>query len=389
MRIPAALNLTVLATLLVLGGFAFGRAQAKDEDCQRRRTPVALAVAHAAPAVVSVEAFRAGRRSNVRSSGAGVIVHPEGYVVTNSHVVDGGQSFTVELFGDQGSLPAQLVANDPSGDLAVLKITRAGGFRHVSLCPARELMLGETAIAIGNPHGLGDTVTVGVVSALGRQAKMVNGVALRGLIQTDASINTGNSGGALLNLDGELIGINVSLLPSATGIAFAINSDQVGALLQRAVGRTPPPNALPSEKGVGAAPIRSGTAPTPSPTQAPRPTPTPTPTPAPTPRIVAPPRVQPAPKPAPRETTPLRPEDFGFSLEDDGARIVVSSVTRTAAAGIAGLHQGDVLLSIDGRPVESSIDILFAFSASRPGREYFLTIRRTGQAFDVVLVAPR
>lgn len=376
MRIPYSVHLAVLGTVLAVGAFQLGQARANGQRLERRRTAVVDAVAHAGPAVVSVDAYRAGRRSLTRMSGAGVIVHPDGYVVTNSHVVSGGERFSVELFGGQGTLPATLVVDHPAGDLAILKITRPGAFRHVSLCRTSDLMLGETAIAIGNPHGLGDTITVGAVSALGRTAKMQTGTALANLIQTDASINTGNSGGALLNLDGELIGINVSLLPSATGIAFAIPADSVEVLLQRAVGRRVPPNALPpgwdDREPVAAAPP-------------PRPAPAPTPTPR-TPVSVPPARPR---APAPQALTPLRPLDLGFDLQDTGAVVRVNRVDRSSAADISGLTVGDVLLTIDGRPVEGLADLLLAFSASRPGREYYLTMRRGGLVTDAVLVTPR
>lgn len=380
MRPPRAALLAVFATGLAIGAVPWNQATGGLDRSSRRFTPIAEAVAHAAPAVVSVNAWRGGTRSMVLSSGAGVIVHPDGYVVTNSHVVDRGQRFAVELFGGVGTLDAALVVDEPGMDLAILKIQRPGGFRHVSLCPWRSLMLGETAIAIGNPHGLGDSITVGVVSAVGRTAKMQSGVTLRNLIQTDASINTGNSGGALLNLDGELIGINVSLLPSATGIAFAICSDDVQALLRRATGRTAPANALPTEAEPEPAPepIRPQIEATPKPR---------TPSPSPAPRAAP---AKPAPAPAPRATvTPLRPADLGFDLEDNGARVIVSRVDRLGAAAIAGLREGDMVLAIDGRPVEAPIDLLLAFSASRPGREYFLNIRRAGHPIDVVLVAPK
>jgi S1-C subfamily serine protease len=376
-----------LGALALGSAFHLGRAQATGPRGERRRTPVAAAVAHAAPAVVSVDALRSGRRTQIRASGAGVIVHPDGLVVTNSHVVNGAQTFQVELFGGRGVYPAQLVADDPSGDLAILKIQGGGPYRHVSLCATRDLMLGETAIAIGNPHGLGDTITVGVVSALGRQAKMANGVALTNLVQTDASINTGNSGGALLNLDGELIGINVSLLPSAEGIAFAICADQVAALLHRATGRRSPDNPLPgdaraptsapepSRPPVGTGPGATSGGPLagrPPPRVTPQPPPVAVPQPAPTPRVL-----------------PLRPEDLGFALEDTGSRVVVVRVDRGSAASIAGMQTGDTMLSIDGRPVESAVDLLLAFSATRPGREYSLSVRRGAQVVELVLVAPR
>ncbi|MFM8978976.1 MAG: S1C family serine protease [Planctomycetia bacterium] len=384
--------------------FLLGQAQATSGRGERRRTAVATAVAHAAPAVVSVDALRNGRRASVRASGAGVIVHPDGYVVTNSHVVSGAQSFRVELFGGRGTFPAALVADDPSADLAVLKLEGPGPWRHVSLCPTRDLMLGETAIAIGNPHGLGDTITVGVVSATGRQAKMATGVTLRDLVQTDASINTGNSGGALLNLDGELIGINVSLLPSAEGIAFAICADQVAAVVQRATGRRVPANPLP-ESAPGLRPAAGlaapdlapspalGQPPAPSPASPPAQAPAPLPAPggaqgpAPAPRVMPGPSLA-APPPMPR-TTPLRPEDLGLSLADDGARVLVTRVDRGSAASISGLQVGDTLLFIDGRPVEAAVDLLLAFSSSRPGREYSITVRRGAGVLELVLVAPR
>lgn len=391
--------LALLAALAVVAGSAFllGQAQATSARGERRRSAVATAVAHAAPAVVSVDALRNGRRASVRASGAGVIVHPDGYVVTNSHVVSGAQSFRVELFGGRGTFPATLVADDPSGDLAVLKLDGPGPWRHVSLCPTRDLMLGETAIAIGNPHGLGDTITVGVVSATGRQAKMATGVTLRNLVQTDASINTGNSGGALLNVDGELIGINVSLLPSAEGIAFAICADQVAELLQRATGRRVPPNPLP-EQGAPLRVLEEAPVAAPAPRAAPSPAPGASPQGAPAPRVTPLPGPAPSPAPAPGpslgpppmpRTTPLRPEDLGFSLADDGARVLVTRVDRGSAASISGLQLGDTLLFIDGRPVEAAVDLLLAFSASRPGREYGITVRRGTQVLELVVVAPR
>src|SRR5690349_805561 len=153
MPMPRGVTLAVLATLLSVGAFHWGQARGAGEASSRRRTPVAEAVAHAAPAVVSVNSLRTGARSLIRSSGAGVIVHPDGYVVTNSHVVNGGQRFSVELFGGAGVLDAALVVDEPRADLAILKVSRPG-LTHVSLCRTRDLMLGETAIAIGNPHGL-------------------------------------------------------------------------------------------------------------------------------------------------------------------------------------------------------------------------------------------
>jgi S1-C subfamily serine protease len=221
---------------------------------------------------------------------------------------------------------------------------------------------------VGNPHGLGDSITVGVVSAIGRSAKMQNGATLRNLIQTDAAINIGNSGGALLNLDGELMGINVSLLPSAKGIAFAISADQVAASLQRCVGRAPPPNPLP--------PIDPEFTLPPPPPSLPK-------------DRVAVPAPDGVGLPPPAVVTPMRPEDLGLTVEDTGTRVVVKKVLRNTPAEIAGLLVGDVILEIDGRPVEAAMELALAFSASEPGRGFYLQIRRGNEEKQAVLIAPK
>jgi serine protease Do len=236
----------VLATLLlgaaaVHVAFHLGGVEGARPGSERRRTPVVEAVHQAAPAVVSVHADMLTQgRVWKRGAGSGVILDPAGFVITNSHVIQGAHRLTVELFRGGGRYGATVVLNDPGRDLALLRIEREGGFPYAVLAESREVLLGETAIAIGNPRGLGDTITVGVVSALDREARMTNGVVLRNLIQTDAPINTGSSGGALLNLDGEVLGVIVSLLPSASCIAFAIPADDVRALLERVIGRAPP-----------------------------------------------------------------------------------------------------------------------------------------------------
>lgn len=353
------LNLFVIALLLAVGAFEMGRARAARSGSDRRRTPVVDAVRHAAPAVVSIHAER--RRSRnvlIRSAGSGVIVHPAGYVITNSHVIRGGSGVVVELWGDGGRYRAQVVANLPHNDLALLRIQRAKPFPYVSIAPTRGVMLGEAAIAVGNPRGLGDTITVGVVSALGRDAKLAGGASLNNLIQTDASINNGNSGGGLLNLDGELIGVIVSLMPRSDGIAFAIPGDQVRALLHRALGSTPAAKRLPQ----AAAPAQ--------------------------PRVSsslkeAPPvgRGLPAPsvgRSSGARTVPMRPEDFGMTVRDTGAFIQITRITTGGPAQRAGLRVGDIVVRVDGRPIKSALDVVLAFSATRPGRIYTVDLRRSG-----------
>ena len=377
------LNLLALAAIIAVSAFHLGRAGASRTSEERRRTAVVDAVKHAAPAVVSVAARSGGRRVWTEGAGAGVIVHPAGYVVTNSHVVKGARSIYVELFSNGGTFQCDKVLDRPRGDLALLKIRANRRFPYVSCCAGGKVMLGETAIAIGNPRGLGDTITVGVVSAVGRDAKMNNGIEMRDLIQTDASINTGNSGGALLNLDGELMGVIVSLLPSASGIAFAIPAPNVCALLQQALGGSPPANPLPN------APDRG-------PALAAKPTPQPRPAKPsasqsdggptlPKPRIGSGARATPKTTP---KTTPMRASDFGITLQDTGRNLRVSQVASGSAAQKAGLKVGDLLLSIDGRPVESDLDILLSFSQARAGRTYQLQIRRGATQARIRLITP-
>ncbi len=379
-------SLVTLTCSLVIAvmAFQFGQAGAADNHTVRRETAVVRAVRHAAPAVVSVFATaRTSRNSFVQSQGSGVIIHPDGYVVTNSHVIDDGNTISVQHFNGRKSVSARVVVDAPRNDLALLKIPSNGRLPYVSLSKANNILLGETAIAVGNPHGLDDTITVGVVSALGRDAKMSNNVALRNLIQTDASINTGNSGGALLNLDGELIGIIVSLMPRASGIAFAIPSNQVQAVLNRGLRSRAPANPLPPEARPPttarppALPPRVSTSPPTANRPGGLPGPTVTPSPGGAPVIR---------KPA---TSPLRPEDFGFETRDNGSTLVVSRVRRGAEADKAGLQLGDTLLAVDGSPVEDQTDMLLVFSRSRPGQIYYVEVRREGIHRPVELRVPR
>ncbi|MDJ0523597.1 MAG: trypsin-like peptidase domain-containing protein [Planctomycetota bacterium] len=366
------MNVFVAASVLAVGAFEMGRARASRSTPDRRRTPVVEAVRHAAPAVVSIYAQQRRRRNVlIRSAGSGVIVHPAGYVITNSHVIRGGSGVVVELWGDAGRYRAKVVANLPQNDLALLRIQRAQPFPYVSIASTRSVMLGEAAIAIGNPRGLGDTITVGVVSALGRDAKLAGGASLRNLIQTDASINNGNSGGALLNLDGELIGVIVSLMPSSDGIAFAIPGDQVKRLLHRALGGAPAAKPLPEQPKPKRPRVTSSIK-----------------KPASSGGKLPPPTVAGG-RGSATKTAPLMAEDFGMSVRVADGYVQVTRVASGSAAQRAGILAGDILASIDGRKVRSDLDVILAFSATRPGRIYDLQLRRSGARRTASLVTPR
>ncbi|MEM9490509.1 MAG: trypsin-like peptidase domain-containing protein, partial [Myxococcota bacterium] len=170
---------------------------------------------------------RPGRQYG-NSLGSGVIVSKDGYVVTNSHVVADADSIQVRL-SDGRELAAEVVGADPQSDLAVLKLRgKLGKLQPITLGASGEMRLGDTVLAIGNPFGLGQTVTMGIVSAKGRSG--VGILRYEDFIQTDAAINPGNSGGALINSKGELIGINTAILSRSggyQGIGFAIPSDMV------------------------------------------------------------------------------------------------------------------------------------------------------------------
>lgn len=159
----------------------------------------------------------------MRGEGSGVIVRKDGYILTNNHVVEGAQRILVEL-SDKRVLPAKIVGTDPETDLAVIKID-GDNFPAVGFGDSRLLQAGEIVLAIGNPFGVfGNTVTMGIVSAVGR-TQIGEGSPFESFIQTDAAINQGNSGGALVSASGELIGINTSIFTRTgdfSGIGFAI-----------------------------------------------------------------------------------------------------------------------------------------------------------------------
>jgi serine protease Do len=165
------------------------------------------------------------------SLGSGFIIHRDGYVVTNNHVVDRAREITVEL-DDGRKLPADLISTDPEADLALLKISDKNPFATIQLGDSSDLMIGEPAIAIGNPLGYSHSVSTGIVSALHRDLKDVEGKeSLDNLIQTDAAINPGNSGGPLLNAYGQVIGINTAIRSDAQNIGFAIPVNRLRDLI--------------------------------------------------------------------------------------------------------------------------------------------------------------
>jgi S1-C subfamily serine protease len=159
----------------------------------------------------------------VPASGSGFIISTDGFVVTNNHVIENAREIKVSL-ADGRTVKAELKGTDPSTDIAVLKIDETG-LKALTFSDSETLQPGQIAIAIGNPLGLQHTVTAGVVSALGRTLRASNGRLIDDIIQTDASLNPGNSGGPLVNSLGQVIGVNTATIASAQGLCFAVSSN--------------------------------------------------------------------------------------------------------------------------------------------------------------------
>lgn len=275
-----------------------------------------------------------------RSLGSGVIIDAKkGYIVTNHHVIDGADVITIALT-DRRRLRAKLIGSDPEADVAVLQVP-AEGLTAVKLFNSEKLRVGDFVVAIGNPFGLGQTATSGMVSALGRTGLGIEGY--EDFIQTDASINPGNSGGALVNLKGELVGINTAILAPGegggnVGIGFAIPTNMAMSIIDQLV-----------EHGE----IRRGFLGV---------------------------QVQ--------DLNPQLAEAFDLQR---GTGAVITEISAGSPAERAGLQPGHIVIAVDGQPVESAADMRNIVGLVRAGSTIRIDVIDRGQnkRFDITIVDPQ
>jgi S1-C subfamily serine protease len=300
---------------------------------------VGTAVDRVAPAVVHLQARRRGQKTAESEnevplgSGSGVIFTPDGFVLTNSHVVHGATAIEATLT-DGRSFPAYLVGDDPDSDLAVLRL-HADSLAHAELGDSAAIRVGQLVIAIGNPFGFQCSVTAGVVSALGRTLRSGTGRLIDDIVQTDAALNPGNSGGPLVTAHGRIIGINTAIIRPAQGLCFAIASNTakfvVAELLRHGKVRR-------SFIGVGGQTV----------------------------------------------ALPRRMVRFHGLEAEAGARVM--SIAPRSPAASAGLQIGDTIVAFNGTAV-TGVDALHRLlTADRAGKQTELTVLRLTQKLTLPIV---
>ena len=261
--------------------------------------------------------------------GSGVVVSPNGYILTNFHVIDGADDIQVSL-NDNKTYKAKVIGSDPESDLAILQIN-ADKLPAITFGQIDNLRVGDVVLAIGNPFGVGQTVTMGIVSALGRSHLGIN--TFENFIQTDAAINPGNSGGALVDAHGNLVGINSAIYSrsgGSLGIGFAIPVSTARSIMEQII-RTG--TVTRGWIGVEA-----------------------------------------------QEITPELAESFGLP-DTEGA--LIAGVMRSSPADAAGVHPGDVLLSVSGKPVKDPQAMLDLIAALTPDERTNFRLRRDKTILEV------
>src|SRR3954454_13373505 len=268
----------------------------------------------------------------VTGSGSGFVVTPDGFILTNSHVVHGASKIDVTLM-DGRRFQAQLIGDDPDTDLAVIRIT-APNLVPAELGDSNSIRVGQLVIAIGNPYGFQYTVTAGVVSALGRSLRAQSGRLMDGVIQTDAALNPGNSGGPLVNSHGEVIGVNTAMILPAQGICFATSID--------------------TAKFVAGRLIRDG-------------------------------KIRRAYIGVAGQNVPIHTRLVRFYQLETKSGVLVNEIEPNSPASRAGIEDGDIIVAFDSKPIADIDDLHRLFTDEVVGREAKLTVLRRYERFDFTI----
>lgn len=291
------------------------------------------------PAVVNIEVEHRSRRdpAPVRGSGSGFIFTPDGFVLTNSHVVHNAQRITAAL-SDGRNFEARLVGDDPDTDLAIVRIN-GPSLPAIELGDSNTLRVGQLVIAIGNPYGFQTTVTAGVVSALGRSFRAASGRLIENLIQTDAALNPGNSGGPLVDWRGRVVGVNTAVIFPAQGLCFAIPVSTVKFVATQLMTSG---KVHRSYIGLGGQPV------------------------------------------------PLHRRIVRYHDLEKESGVLVVSLDETGPARKAGIAEGDILLAFDDQPIGDVDDLHRLLTKERVNRPVKVTLLRQLKKLDLTLTpAPR
>jgi len=306
------------------------------EEIQNSLTQLAE---HVTPTVVNISPIRPMRsskgfpqpqRPRVPGTGSGVIVSEDGYIVTNNHVIGGDATETEVRLSDKSKFIAQVIGRDQDTDLALLKINTDRQLPKAEFGDSASLKVGQWVLAVGNPMGLDRTVTLGVVSGIGRE--QLNLSRYENFIQTDAAINPGNSGGPLFNLRGEVVGINTAIIHMAQGIGFSIPSNMVKKIVEqlRKQGRV-----VRGWLGVGIQPL-----------------------------------------------TPELATKFGVA---EGKGVLVNEVFENDPAHLAGIQPGDIITKVQNAPVETPNQLSRLVAFIGPGESANLEIIRDGKSIIITV----
>jgi serine protease Do len=329
------------------------------ETSSLRRTPIVIAVEKVSPAVVNISTEQIVRSSGPfefsdpffdqffrdfldpfprrqykqNSLGSGVIIDEKGYVLTNQHVIQKASKITITL-ADNREFEGKLVGLDVRSDLAIVKILTDERLPVVKMGTSSDLMIGEPVIAMGNPFGLSHTITTGVISALNRTIRVDDNLIFRGFIQTDAPINPGNSGGPLINILGDVIGINTAIYGNAQGIGFAIPIDKAKRIIDDLI----------SFGEVHSAWIDITI----------------------------------------QDMTPNLAQHFNYHGSEG---VLIAQVSKNSSAERAGLQQGDILVALDHNPIRDQQDYQTLITDYTPGDTITFSLIRNGKPLDIKVTA--